>query len=363
MPTPGQELATIDFASMLGGPLVAVVNAQAQAALSSVNFIKSVGFEPTTVDANKNPVPGKPIYVSFKYPKELAPFQPADKFVAAIALGPGGSGYSSPPTVAITGGGGTGASATAQLAPGGVTAVNVTNGGSGYTSAPVPSFSGGGGNGAAGTAVVANGVVTSVNITAAGTGYTSAPAVTFTGGAGAGAAGTATVGSAVSGITLVSGGTGYRTPPNVVITGDGTGATATATLGNKDPVPALIQEMKLEVPILVLMPIPFIRIEDTTIDFHAKINSVEYANTEENLGVNADLHVEQGWPGGSAKLNVAVSYQKKSSQGLSVDRTYSMDVHIHAVQEELPAGMDRVLGILERAMREQPMNSPPPVKA
>ncbi len=35
---------------MLGGPLVAVVNAQAQAAISSVNFIKQVGFKKISDD-------------------------------------------------------------------------------------------------------------------------------------------------------------------------------------------------------------------------------------------------------------------------------------------------------------------------
>jgi hypothetical protein len=42
MPNPGRELSSIDFASMLGRPLVAMINAQAQAAISTVNFIKEV---------------------------------------------------------------------------------------------------------------------------------------------------------------------------------------------------------------------------------------------------------------------------------------------------------------------------------
>jgi len=70
---------------------------------------------------------------------------------------------------------------------GGVSGVTVTSGGTGYTSAPTVAFSGGGGTGATGTAVVAGGVVTGVTITAPGTGYTSAPAITFTGGGGNGA--------------------------------------------------------------------------------------------------------------------------------------------------------------------------------
>src|SRR6266545_3029515 len=128
MPNVGQELATIDFGSMLGGPLIAVVNAQAQAAMSSVNFIKAVGFEPTTTDANGDPAPGKPIYVTFKYPKEIAPFQPATDTVTALNVTAGGSGYTSEPTVALSGGGGgSGATALASIAGGVVTGVTITN--------------------------------------------------------------------------------------------------------------------------------------------------------------------------------------------------------------------------------------------
>jgi len=289
MPNVGQELASLDFASMLGGPLMAVVDAQAKAAMSSVNFIKAVGFEPATVDANGDPVPGKPIYVSFKYPKEIAPFQPATDVVSLITIGVGGAGYTSEPTVTLTatGGAGTGATAVASITGGAVTSVTITNPGSGYTAVPTVALTG----------------------------------------------------------------------------GTGTGATATAAIRHNNAVPAQIQEMKLDVPILTMLPIPFIRIQETTIDFHAKLNSVEFSKTDTDLGIKADLTVKQGWPGGSAKLNVSVSYQRKTSEGVTVDRTYSMDVHIKAVQEELPAGLDRILGILESAMREQPVKAPAPAVA
>lgn len=71
----------------------------------------------------------------------------------------------------------------------------VTSGGTGYTSAPTVSFTGGGGTGAAATAVLTSGVVTGITVTNAGSGYTSAPTVAFSGGAGSGASATATVGS------------------------------------------------------------------------------------------------------------------------------------------------------------------------
>ena len=57
---------------------------------------------------------------------------------------------------------------------------------------------------------------------------------------------------------------------------------------------------------------------------------------------------------GSAKLNVSVGYQRNTQQGTNVQRTYSMAVHIRAVQDEMPAGMQKVLDILESNMRSQP---------
>jgi len=84
MVNPGQELSSIDFASMLGGPLMAVVDAQAKAAMSSVNFIKAVGFKAGTSKDPEATDTGEPIYVSFKYPKEVAPYQPAVPAVPAV---------------------------------------------------------------------------------------------------------------------------------------------------------------------------------------------------------------------------------------------------------------------------------------
>lgn len=87
----------------------------------------------------------------------------------------------------------------------GLSAVPVSNGGSGYTSAPTVAFTGGGGTGAAGTAVLGSGAnegkVVSVTITNPGTGYTGAPTVGFTGGAGTGAAATAVVADLANPVT------------------------------------------------------------------------------------------------------------------------------------------------------------------
>lgn len=215
MPSPGQELSSIDFESMIGGPLVAVINAQAQAAMSTVNFIKEVGFKKPSAeqDAGGDTSTEEPIYVSFKYPKELSPYVPA-----------------------------------------------------------VPAD-----------------------------------------------------------------------------------PTATPPVPASPAVPAVYETQELKVPILTILPIPFIRIDLVTVDFNAKINSVEYRKTNTDLKVDASLEAKAGWLWGSAKLKVSTSFQRTTQQGNSVNRTYSLAIHVKAVQDEMPAGMEKMLGILEGAITSTPV--------
>lgn len=78
----------------------------------------------------------------------------ASKGVASVSVGTPGTGYATAPTIGFTGGGGTGATATATVDGGAITAITVTNPGSGYTSAPTVTITGGGGTGGAATATL-----------------------------------------------------------------------------------------------------------------------------------------------------------------------------------------------------------------
>ena len=148
--------------------------------------------------------------------------------ITGITVNSGGTGYTSVPTISFTGGGG--AAATATVAAGVITSIAVTSGGAGYTSAPTVVISGGGGTGATATATVAAGVITGITVTSAGAGYTSAPTVVISGGGGTGATATATVSAGViTGITVNSGGAGYTSAPTISFTGGG-GSAATATV-------------------------------------------------------------------------------------------------------------------------------------
>ena len=155
--------------------------------------------------------------------------------LTGVTISNRGSGYASAPTVSFKPypdngtGTGTGAAATATI-DGRVASITIVNGGSGYT-APTVTLTGGGGTGALATATTSSGVITGIAVTAAGTGYTSAPTVVISGQAGAGAAGTAIFTKVVSGITVTAAGSGYANPPTVEFSGGGgTGAIADATV-------------------------------------------------------------------------------------------------------------------------------------
>ncbi len=76
------------------------------------------------------------------------------EFVKSIVVNNQGTGYNTAPTVSITGGGGTGATAIATISLGKVTNIIITNRGIGYTTAPTISITGGGGTGATATATL-----------------------------------------------------------------------------------------------------------------------------------------------------------------------------------------------------------------
>ncbi len=71
------------------------------------------------------------------------------------------------------------ATAVATNTSGFITGIRVVNPGNGYTTAPTITVSGGGGSGATASATVSGGKVTSITVTDAGSGYTSAPTVTI----------------------------------------------------------------------------------------------------------------------------------------------------------------------------------------
>ena len=152
--------------------------------------------------------------------------------VASIALLAGGSGYTSP-TITITGGGGSSATAVCTQSGGIINSITLTAGGSGFTSMPTITINDSTGVGAIAQCLLTPTTVASVTVTNGGTNFQSTPTIKFVGG-GASTAATVVVtlsGKAISSIGSITGGTGYTSVPAVVVaSGINNAAMATATL-------------------------------------------------------------------------------------------------------------------------------------
>lgn len=158
--------------------------------------------------------------------------------VGEITITTGGTGYTSVPSVLVIGGGGTGATAQANL-DAEVTGFNLIDGGTGYTSGTTTvtiSRAAGDttGAGASADAVVSNGVITGFTNIVAGSGYSKPPIVTITSsGVGVGASATAEIVGSIQSITILNGGSGYISTPDVsIVSNSGYGATANAITTN-----------------------------------------------------------------------------------------------------------------------------------
>ncbi len=164
--------------------------------------------------------------------------------VSSITMTNQGSGYTSVPTLGISGGNGKGAVISIVLNTDvkGAALENpvVSAGGSGYSSVPSVSVSAPTGNNpvqAVITATINAGAVNGLVLSNAGNGYLTAPTITITGGGGTGATGTISVvagGGQIEKITIDAKGTGYTSSPTIVINGGGgTGAAASVSLQPK----------------------------------------------------------------------------------------------------------------------------------
>lgn len=110
----------------------------------------------------------------------------------------------------------------------------------------------------------------------------------------------------------------------------------------KDDGTPMNKKIYVKVPLLAMLPIPSLRIEHVQIDFNAKLNSVETSSVSDDLGIKAELAV--GW--GPVSLKVSASYQRKSVTGVEVKKEFALNVNVKAVQDEMPAGLEKILGML-----------------
>ncbi len=112
--------------------------------------------------------------------------------------------------------------------------------------------------------------------------------------------------------------------------------------------------VNLVVPLLMIVPIPYIAVNEVTIDFMAKISaeSSSVSQTSETTSYGGEASI-----GGSVwgfKLDFKANYSSKKDSTATASSKYSveytMNVHVAAGQESMPAGLAAVLNLLQEGI-------------
>ncbi|EPX64102.1 hypothetical protein D187_005235 [Cystobacter fuscus DSM 2262] len=118
------------------------------------------------------------------------------------------------------------------------------------------------------------------------------------------------------------------------------------------------RNVSLDVPLLTIVPIPYLRIDDMTINFKATLSASGDSNTisTDNFEAKTEASASGGFWGQSYSLSGSVSSKKDSTASASSKYSieYTMDINVHAVQDDIPKGLSTVLGLLGEQMKPVP---------
>ena len=122
------------------------------------------------------------------------------------------------------------------------------------------------------------------------------------------------------------------------------------------------KDVELSVPLLTIVPIPFIAIDTVNISFKASLKSVDTERTveseqERDSSYSNSRSVYYGLNGFSASRNrtymsgsVSTKKDSKATQNSAYSVEANIDINVVAHQESMPAGLAKVLEILNQAI-------------
>jgi hypothetical protein len=163
---------------------------------------------------------------------------------------------------------------------------------------------------------------------------------------------------------------GFRT----ITTGTGSTATQTQVPRQVDfqylqPVPidpassasgpdALVQQIKLSVPLLAIVNVPALMIKSVDITFDMEVKSTEMHADSTAASASASASASGGWGPFSAQVSISGTVSTQQSNTSSTDRSAKYHVEVRARDDGMPEGLSRVLSMLQRAIAPVSIGAP-----
>ena len=143
-------------------------------------------------------------------------------------------------------------------------------------------------------------------------------------------------------------------------------ATANFTFQKQMPAPGggtgtIATGQNVTVPLLSLVPIPFLRVDELLIDLNVKLHSTQTTETSNEFNITANTNYSSWWS--PVSLNVTTSDRNVEKGSTTVDRQYSIGVRVHAVQDTMPGGLAKMLTIFEEIVQAEAKSATAPAAA
>jgi len=107
---------------------------------------------------------------------------------------------------------------------------------------------------------------------------------------------------------------------------------------------------QITVPLLTIVPIPYIAINSIDINFKANISASAASTETENSSSSVDTSVSASARCFWARGSMNASYSSKKDSSATRDSKYSVEYTVHAGQDSMPAGMAKVLEMLNNSI-------------
>jgi Protein of unknown function (DUF2589) len=112
-------------------------------------------------------------------------------------------------------------------------------------------------------------------------------------------------------------------------------------------------KLQIKVPLLTMLPIPFIRVDNMTIDFNVNLHSVSKTSMTNTASVDTTASTSENLEFEKSSFTATVSDKNTYQNDQTIDDTYSLRVTVHAVQDQMPGGMQTVLNIFNGVIQQQ----------
>lgn len=118
------------------------------------------------------------------------------------------------------------------------------------------------------------------------------------------------------------------------------------------------EDIGLEVPVLAIVNIPSLMVDEVDITFDMEVKSAESSKETEDTKGSFSAKAKVGWGPFSVTANVSGSVASHKENTRSSDNSAKYHVQVHASQSGTPEGLSRVLDIIQDSVAPKSVSGP-----